>query len=64
MTREDFYRPAHQAVFDCITVMRRARAPVDPTTVRVELAKAGALMAAMTPLPLNCAVEAKRYGDG
>lgn len=42
--RDDFYRPAHQTVFDTIMAMRHDGKPVDPTTVQLELQFAGAFV--------------------
>jgi replicative DNA helicase len=37
----DFYRPAHEIVFDTITSLYASGEPVDPVTVAAELTKAG-----------------------
>lgn len=58
VAREDFYRPAHQTVFDCIMAMRHAGKPVDATTVRVELHKAGAFLGQFQPTYLHDLMQA------
>jgi len=41
---EDFYQPAHEAIFDCIVALYSEGVPADAVTVGAELAKRGELM--------------------
>jgi DnaB-like helicase N terminal domain/AAA domain len=41
---DDFYRPAHRAIYRALAELRDRGRPVDPTTVGSELARAGALV--------------------
>jgi replicative DNA helicase len=44
MRTQDFYRPAHQAVFDCILDLYGRGEPADPVTVSAELERRGELL--------------------
>ncbi|MCA1820496.1 MAG: replicative DNA helicase [Pseudonocardia sp.] len=44
MRTGDFYRPAHQAVFDCILDLYGRGEPADPVTVSAELERRGELL--------------------
>src|SRR5436305_6900969 len=44
MRSGDFYRPAHQAVFDCILDLYGRGEPADPVTVSAELERRGELL--------------------
>jgi replicative DNA helicase len=44
LDREDFYRPAHTAVFDCIIDINGRGEPVDPITVAAELERRNELV--------------------
>jgi len=41
----DFYRPAHQAVYDCVLDLYGRGEPADPITVSAELERRGELAA-------------------
>jgi replicative DNA helicase len=43
LTPADFYRPAHQAVYDCVLDLYSKGEPADPVTVSAELERAGEL---------------------
>ena len=43
LTGPDFYRPAHEAIFDAITALDSRRQPADPITVAAEMDKTGTL---------------------
>jgi replicative DNA helicase len=43
VTANDFYRPAHQHVFEAVRVLAATGAPIDPVTVADELRRAGLL---------------------
>ncbi|HEY2088679.1 MAG TPA: replicative DNA helicase, partial [Mycobacterium sp.] len=44
LTSDDFYRPAHQAIYDCILDLYAKGEPADPVTVAAELQRRGALV--------------------
>ena len=43
LTGPDFYRPAHEAIFDAIHALDSRRQPADPITVAAEMDKTGTL---------------------
>src|SRR5882762_10558099 len=43
LTPNDFYRPAHQAVYDCVLDLYGRGEPADPITVSAELERRGEL---------------------
>jgi hypothetical protein len=43
LTADDFHRPAHRTIYRALAELRDRGRPVDPTTVRSELARTGAL---------------------
>lgn len=58
VARDDFYRPQHQTIYDRIMGMRRDGVPVDATTVRIELEKAGEFRGDFRPTYLHDLMEA------